>query len=93
MNYNREERLEFVLDIVYKLKHFRDKLGNIVDLYKDSYSFVPEFKRVCNEYIRQEGAVEKRGFIEFYEMDRIAEYKLPIVKGEKSLFVFRVREP
>ena len=54
---------------------------------------LPEFKRVCNEYIRQEGAVEKRGFIEFYEMDRIAEYKLPIVKGEKSLFVFRVKGP
>lgn len=91
--YNQVERLEIVMDIVYKLKHFKDANGNVVDHYTSHFSFVPEFKQICNAYIKQpeESAQSFHGFIDFYEQRRVIEYKLPINKPEKSLFVFRVK--
>jgi len=93
--YNQVERLEIVMDIVHKLRNFKDVRGNVVNHYDDRFSFIPEFKKICNEYIKQspeETATERSGTIDYYEMKRTIEYKLPIGWGEKSLFVFRVQK-
>jgi len=57
------------------LKNFKDKNGSLINHYTDNLMKMQ---------------VERNGFIDFYEMGRTIEYKLPIVKGEKSLFVFCV---
>ena len=91
----KTDRVEIVMDIVYKLRNFKDRTGNTIDHYKGNYSFIPQFKEICNNYIHQndnEEIKEFSGFIHYPEVNRTVEYKLPNKKFQKSLFVFRSRE-
>ena len=92
MFYTQKERLEIVLDISKKLKNFKGRNGQIVDLYNDNLcSFIPEFKKICNEYIKQNenSLVEFSGDLIFEEINKKIEYILPIEKNKLPLFVIR----
>jgi hypothetical protein len=82
-----EERLKIAMDIVYSLKNYRATNGEIIDLYKDDYTFVPKLKKIINEYIKD--GQDMRGKIEFEEIGKKIEYILPAKKTVKSLFVIR----
>jgi hypothetical protein len=91
MKYSQEERLKIVLDIVYKLKNFKGTGGQSVNLYNDSYTFISEFKKITNEYIKQDedNLKEFRGKIMFEEIGKNIEYIFPVDKLVKPLFVIR----
>jgi hypothetical protein len=89
MEYSQIEKLEIVLDIVKKLKNYTGKNGSIVNLYNDSYSFVPIFKKICNDYIK--GDTEYNGNLEFVEIDKTIKYCLPIKKNKKATFIIKMK--
>jgi septum formation topological specificity factor MinE len=89
-HYTQQERLEIVLDIVSQLKGYTNAQGIVVDLYNDSYSFVPKFKKICNEYIKIE--VEHKGKLDFLEIGKTIKYYLPLSTKQKSYFVIKMNE-
>jgi hypothetical protein len=86
--YTQKEKLEIVLDIVKKLKYYSGKNGVIVDLYNDSYSFVPKFKSICNEYIK--GNSSHKGHLQFLEIDKVIKYYFPINKKDDPYFIIKM---
>jgi hypothetical protein len=82
------------VDIATKLKNFKTKNGQIVNLYSDNLcSFITDFKQICNSYIKQDEAklVDFRGTLEFEEIDRTIEYVLPVKNHDEPLFVIRTK--
>jgi len=52
MNYDKTERLNIVLNIFKKLKNYKLKNGNTLNLYNENLcSFIKEFKKITNQYI------------------------------------------
>lgn len=94
MYYSQKERVNIVIDIINKLKNFKTKNGNTVNLYNSNLcSFIDEFKNITNQYIKQEENNLKgfKGKLYFEEIDKFIEYNLPIKNTEKALFVFRLK--
>jgi hypothetical protein len=94
MYYSQKERVNIVIDIINKLKNFKTKNGNTVNLYNSNLcSFIDEFKNITNQYIKQEENNLKgfKGKLYFEEIDKFIEYNLPIKNTEEALFVFRLK--
>ena len=71
---NKSERLSIVLDIVKKLKNYKLKNGSTLNLYNPELcSFVNEFKKITNEYIKQDDdyVVDYKGTLLFEEINKI----------------------
>lgn len=89
---NKSERLSIVLDIVKKLKNYKLKNGSTLNLYNPELcSFVNEFKKITNEYIKQDDdyVVDYKGTLLFEEINKNIEYILPAKKSDNPLFVIR----
>lgn len=55
MIYTQTERVNIVLDIVRKLKNYKIKSGNTINLYNEELcSFINEFKVITKKYIKEE---------------------------------------
>lgn len=92
MYYTKLERLQIVLEIIDKLKNFKDRNNNTVNLYNEKlYSFVSDFKEVCNKYVKQDETKlhDYKGVLYFEEINKNIEYFLPCKKKDRSLFVIR----
>jgi hypothetical protein len=94
MFYTKGERLTIVLDIVMKLKNYKYQNGQIVNLYNNNYSFIPEFKKIHNNYIQQKddnNIKEFKGELFFEEIGKRIEYILPSTIDTNPLFVIRAK--
>jgi len=87
--YNYVERLNIILDIAKKLKKFEGKNGQIIDLYKNDISFIEDFKKISDIYIKQ--GIEQCGKFDFIEIGRTIEYIFPVNKLQEPLFVIRFK--
>jgi hypothetical protein len=92
--YTKIEKLNIILDIAKKLKNFKGKNNQIVDLYKDEISFIEDFKNISNEYIKytpldNNDIKEFKGSFDFIEIGKRIDYIFPILKKEEPLFVIR----
>ena len=85
------ERVTIVVDIMKKLKNFKGKRGETIDLYNDMYSFVTEFKDITKQYIEQpdDNVKEFKGILFFDEIGKHIEYILPAKPHRQPLFVIR----
>ena len=69
MIYTQTERVNIVLDIVRKLKNYKIKSGNTINLYNEELcSFITEFKVITKKYIKEE--TEYKGSLYFEEIDK-----------------------
>jgi hypothetical protein len=80
-------KLQITLDIATRLKNFESPNGK-VNLWNDQYTFVPKLKKIFNDYIR--GDHQFKGVLEFEEIGKKIEYRLPIDASKKPLFVIRM---
>jgi hypothetical protein len=89
----RAERLEIVLDIAKKLRSYVLKNGETMDLYQDTYSFVPELKQIFNDYVKQDDELplDFAGMLRFEEIGKDIEYVLPATTKKEPLFVIRMQ--
>jgi hypothetical protein len=86
------ERLQIVLQIVDKLKHFHCKNDTIMDLYNENLcGFITELKEIFNKYIKQDehNIIDYKGVLYFQEINKNIEYYLPCKKNMESLFVIK----
>ena len=81
------QKLQITLDIVQKLRAFEGPHGP-VNLFNDEYSFVPELKKIFKEYIKSDK--QFKGTLEFKEIGKFIEYRLPIMNTKQPLFVIRM---
>jgi hypothetical protein len=91
MNYSQTQKVEIVIDIVKKLKNYKNAGGVEVDLYKDSFSYVPAFKKICNDYIHSDSDIEFKGSLQFLEIDKTIDYFLPIKRKNKAFFKIKIK--
>jgi hypothetical protein len=84
-----EEKIEIVSNIIRKLKYHIGTTGEIVDLYKQEYSYYETIKNDFNNYIRNNETISNK--ILFEEIGCKIEYNLPCKKRHKPFFVIRKR--
>ena len=89
-NYTDIERLNIIMDIMNKLKHFTLNDGQIIDLYNSNYLFISKLKEIANIYIKN-GHTQK-GFLDFDEIGKKIEYNFPEKNYKKPLFVIRIKQ-
>ena len=87
--FNQIEKVQIVLDIVKKLQNYTNDQGIVVNLYNENYSFVPIFKKICNDYIHSD--IEYSGSLDFLEIDKKIKYFLPINRKNKALFIIKIK--
>ena len=74
------------------LKNYKLKNGSTLNLYNPELcSFVNEFKKITNEYIKQNDnyVIDYKGILLFEEINKNIEYILPAKKSDNPLFVIR----
>ena len=86
MFYSEKEKIEICLDIAKKLKFFENKNGTI-NLFNESYTFVPKLKKIFQEYIK--GTSDFKGTLEFEELGKIINYHFSINK--KAVFIIKLK--
>ena len=81
------QKLQITLDIVHKLKTFTGPNGS-VNLWNDTFSFVPELKKIFTEYIHSDRTF--KGELEFKEINKKVYYRLPHMNNKEPVFVIRM---
>jgi hypothetical protein len=87
--YNEQEKIEICLDISKKLKFYKNESGVEVNLFNESFSFVPKLKAKFAEYIK--GKHDCSGTLDFEEIDKKIKYFLPVSKQKKATFVIKMK--
>ena len=82
------QKLQITLNIIDKLRFFEGPHGP-VNLFNEEYSFVQELKKIFKEYIKSDK--QFKGTLEFKEIGKVIEYRLPIMNTKQPLFVIRMK--
>ena len=61
--YSQQEKVKICMDIIFKLKNFKNPQNIPVDLFNENYTFVKIIKNIFNDYIR--GDTYFKGTVEF----------------------------
>jgi len=87
--YSEKEKIEICVDISKKLKFFENKNGT-VNLFNDSYTYVPKLKKIFKEYIK--GTHDQKGTLEFEEIGKHIFYHFPVSKKKKAIFKIKINQ-
>ncbi len=91
--YTQTERLNIVLNIIKNLKNYKTNNDSTINLYNsDLCSFIIEFKKITNNYIKQDDnkpIKEFKGKMFFEEINKEIEYIFPAKNNKNPLFVIR----
>ena len=86
--YSQQEKVKICMDIIFKLKNFKNPQNIPVDLFNENYTFVKTIKTIFNDYIR--GDTYFKGTVEFEEIGKQINYHLPLTKNHKPLFFIKI---
>ena len=86
--YTAKEKLDIVMDMVSKLRHYKNDRGEAVNLMNEQFSFVNKLKKIMNKYVREDGS-EYKGFLEFEEIGKKLEYYFPASNKRDPTLVIR----
>lgn len=86
--YTAQEKLEIVMDMVSKLRYYKNDRGEPVNLMNENFSFVSKLKEIMNKYVREDGS-EFKGFLEFEEIGKKLEYYFPASNKKDPTLVIR----
>ena len=87
--YNTREKTEICVDIAKKLKSFENSNGITVDLFNETYSFVPKLKQIFSDYIKN--TQDYSGTLEFEEIDKTIHYHFHVAKPKKATFLIKMK--
>ncbi len=88
--YTQEEKVSICSNIAIQLKEFENAKGEKVNLFNNEYSFVPQLKKIFNDYIH--GNLFFKGTLDFVEIGKKIDYRFPLTKKETPLFVIRIKK-
>ena len=86
--YTSQEKLEIVIDMVSKLRYYKNDRGEPVNLMNEHFTFVYKLKEIMNKYVREDGS-EFKGFLEFEEIGKKMEYYFPASNKRDPTLVIR----
>ena len=86
--YTQAEKVQICTDICIKLKYYKTDHGEVIDLFKDSFEYVPKLKKIINDYIH--GNRYYRGSLSFDEIGKNIKYFFQIYKYHNPLFVIKM---
>ena len=86
--YTAKEKLEIVMDMVSKLRYYKNERGEPVNLMNEHFTFVSKLKEIMNKYVREHGS-EYKGFLEFEEIGKKLEYHFPASNKNDPTLVIR----
>ena len=86
--YTSQEKLEIVIDMVSKLRYYKNDRGEPVNLMNEQFTFVCKLKEIMNKYVREDGS-EFKGFLEFEEIGKKIEYYFPASNKRDPTLVIR----
>ena len=86
--YTAKEKLEIVMDMVSKLRYYKNDRGESVNLMNEHFTFVSKLKEIMNKYVREDGS-EFKGFLEFEEIGKKLEYHFPASNKKDPTLVIR----
>ena len=89
-NYTQQEKVSICSEIARQLKEFQNDKGEKVNLFNETYTFVPQLKKIFNDYIH--GHTYFKGSLDFVEIDKKIDYHFPLTKNHKPLFVIRIKK-
>ena len=87
--YDSKEKTEICVDIAKKLKFFENEKGQI-NLFDDSYTFVPKLKKIFSDYIKD--TRDYSGTLDFEEIGKQIKYHFPVSKLKKAKFIIKIKE-
>ena len=91
--YTQTERLNIVLNIIKNLKNYKTNNNSTINLYNsDLCSFIIEFKKITNNYIKQDDnkpIKEFKGKMFFEEINKEIQYIFPANNNFHLLFVYK----
>ena len=86
--YTSQEKLEIVMDMVSKLRYYKNDRGEHVNLMNEHFTFVNKLKEIMNKYVREDGS-EYKGFLEFEEIGKKLDYHFPASNKKDPTLVIR----
>jgi hypothetical protein len=86
--YKPQEKLVIVMDMVSKLRYYKNDRGEPVNLMNEHFTFVSKLKEIMNKYVREDGS-EFKGFLEFEEIGKKIEYDFPASNKRDPTLVIR----
>ena len=89
-NYTQQEKVSICFEIAKQLKEFQNDKGEKVNLFNEIYTFVPQLKKIFNDYIH--GDTYFKGSLDFVEIGKKIDYHFPLTKNHKPLFVIRIKK-
>ena len=87
--YNQKEKTEKCFDIAKKLKFFENSNGISVNLFNETYTFIPKLKQIFSDYIKNTS--DYSGILEFEEIGKQIKYHFPVSKSKKAIFVIKIK--
>ena len=87
--YTKNERLQFIMNMITHLRNFRGENGDIVNLYNEEYDAIRQLKQAFDGYLNQSDAtsVTYEGTIKFDELNRKLQYRLPAFSPHKHMLL------
>jgi hypothetical protein len=86
--YSEKEKVEICLDISNKLRNYKNKDNLTVNLFSESYTFVPKLKEIFQKYIK--GISDVSGTLEFEEIGKQIVFHFPVTRKKKAKFVIKM---
>lgn len=86
--YTADEKLKIVMDMVSKLRYYKNERGEPVNLMNEHFTFVSKLKEIMNKYVKEEKS-EYKGFLEFEEIGKKLEYYFPASNKKDPTLVIR----
>jgi hypothetical protein len=74
--YTDKEKLKIVMDMVYKLRYYKNPRGESVNLMNERFTFVNKLKEIMNKYVKEDNS-EYKGYLYFEEIGKRIKYFFP----------------
>jgi hypothetical protein len=87
-NLTQADKTLIAVHIIKQLKNYNGPNGP-VNLFNEEYTFVPKLKKILNDYIH--GDRVYKGSLDFEEIGKKIDYRLPQMKNKDPLFVIRMK--
>ena len=88
MKYTAQEKLKIVMDMVSKLRYYKNDRGEQVNLMNENFTYVDKLKEIMNKYVKEDNS-EYKGFLEFEEIGKKIEYYFPAKTNKEPMLVIR----
>jgi len=86
--YTDKDKLKIVMDMVYKLRYYKNPRGESVNLMNERFTFVNKLKEIMNKYVKEYKS-EYKGYLYFEEIGKKLKYFFPAKTFNEPMLVIQ----